>query len=305
MPQWAGSCWYYLRYLDPTNDDALVDPEVERYWMVGTVRLAAASTSTSAAPSTRCCTSSTRASGTRCCSTSATCRRPSRSTASSTRARSPRPRTRRARHRTSRRARSRSATARGSHDGAEVVRHDGKMGKSLKNAVTPDDIYRDYGADTLRLYEMFMGPLDASRPWSTPTSSACTGSSSGSGATSSTRTPASCTSSDVPADDETRRLLHRTIDAVARRHGDARVQHRDRRADRAEQPADAGRAASRGARRDEVVRAMVLMLAPLTPHVAEELWERLGETGVARVRADFPSPIPRCSSTTTSRSRCR
>ena len=40
----------------------------------------------------------------------------------------------------------------------------GKMGKSLKNAVTPDDIYRDYGADTLRLYEMFMGPLDASRP---------------------------------------------------------------------------------------------------------------------------------------------
>ena len=33
MPQWAGSCWYYLRYLDPTNEDALVDPEVERYWM--------------------------------------------------------------------------------------------------------------------------------------------------------------------------------------------------------------------------------------------------------------------------------
>ena len=43
----------------------------------------------------------------------------------------------------------------------------GKMGKSLKNTVAPDDIYRDYGADTLRLYEMFMGPLDASRPWST------------------------------------------------------------------------------------------------------------------------------------------
>ena len=41
------------------------------------------------------------------------------------------------------------------------------MGKSLKNAVTPEDIYRDYGADTLRLYEMSTGPLDASRPWST------------------------------------------------------------------------------------------------------------------------------------------
>jgi leucyl-tRNA synthetase len=52
-------------------------------------------------------------------------------------------------------------------DGVPVQREFGKMGKSLKNAVAPDDIYRDYGADTLRLYEMFMGPLDASRPWST------------------------------------------------------------------------------------------------------------------------------------------
>ena len=41
------------------------------------------------------------------------------------------------------------------------------MGKSRKNTVAPDDIYADYGADTLRLYEMFMGPLDASRPWNT------------------------------------------------------------------------------------------------------------------------------------------
>ena len=51
--------------------------------------------------------------------------------------------------------------------GEPVTREFGKMGKSLRNVVTPDDIYRDYGADTLRLYEMFMGPLDASRPWST------------------------------------------------------------------------------------------------------------------------------------------
>ena len=98
------------------------------------------------------------------------------------------------------------------HDGVEVVRHDGKMGKSLKNVVTPDDIYRDYGADTLRLYEMFMGPLDASRPWSTQDIVGVhrflqrfwrnvvdedTG---------------ELHVVDVPADDETRRLLHRTID---------------------------------------------------------------------------------------------
>ncbi len=52
-------------------------------------------------------------------------------------------------------------------DGVPVHRELGKMGKSLKNAVTPDDVFRDYGADTLRLYEMATGPLDASRPWNT------------------------------------------------------------------------------------------------------------------------------------------
>ena len=166
MPQWAGSCWYYLRYLDPTNENELVDPAVERYWMGDGDT--AASTSTSAAPSTRCCTCSTRASGTRCCSTSATCRRPSRSTACSTRADHRRRVHRRARRRTSRPPRSRSATASVlPRRRRRSLRHDGKMGKSLKNAVAPDDIYRDYGADTLRLYEMFMGPLDASRPWNT------------------------------------------------------------------------------------------------------------------------------------------
>src|SRR5262249_21827809 len=100
------------------------------------------------------------------------------------------------------------------HDGKAVERHDGKMGKSLKNAVTPDDMYRDYGADTLRLYEMFMGPLDASRPWSTADIVGVhrflqrlwrnlvdeeTG---------------VLHVSERPADAATRSLLHRTIDAV-------------------------------------------------------------------------------------------
>ena len=53
------------------------------------------------------------------------------------------------------------------HDGEPVTRRAGKMGKSLKNSVTPDDMYVRYGADTLRLYEMAMGPLDADRPWHT------------------------------------------------------------------------------------------------------------------------------------------
>ncbi len=172
------------------------------------------------------------------------------------------------------------------HDGVEVVRHDGKMGKSLKNAVAPDDIYRDYGADTLRLYEMFTGPLDSSRPWSTQDIVGVhkflqrfwrnavdedTGELHVSGA---------------PADDETRRLLHMTIAAVGTDMAKlefntaiAALMELNNRLTRVGQ--------EQGSAPREVVRAMVLMLAPLTPHVAEELWERLGEPG-ALAFADFP-----------------
>lgn len=87
MPNWAGSCWYELRYLDPNNSEALVDPAIEQYWMgPREVLRTAASTCTWAAPSTRCCTCCTRASGRRCCSTWATSPRRSRSTSCSTRA---------------------------------------------------------------------------------------------------------------------------------------------------------------------------------------------------------------------------
>ena len=126
-------------------------------------------------------------------------------------------------------------------DDQPVNREYGKMGKSLKNVVTPDDMYRDYGADTLRLYEMFMGPLDASRPWSTADVAGVhrflqrlwrnvvdedTG---------------AVHVDDEPADDETRRVLHRTIAAVGADMARAEVQHRDRATVRVQQPAHAGR----------------------------------------------------------------
>ena len=88
MPQWAGSCWYELRYLDPTNEDRLVDPD-DRALLDGPPAEAprpVASTSTSAASSTPCCTCSTPASGTRCSTTWASCPPRSRSTGCSTRA---------------------------------------------------------------------------------------------------------------------------------------------------------------------------------------------------------------------------
>ena len=97
------------------------------------------------------------------------------------------------------------------------------MGKSLRNAVTPDDMYESYGADTLRLYEMFTGPLDQSRPWDTKAVVGVyrllqriwrnvidedTG-------------EATRVSRRAAPDDDTLRALHRTIAAVRERHGAA------------------------------------------------------------------------------------
>ena len=127
----------------------------------------AVSICTSAASSRRCCTCCTRGSGRRCCSTWATSRPPSRSRGCSTRATSRPRRTSTSAASTCRRPRWWRARAGFSYEGRPVTREFGKMGKSLKNSVTPDEMYAEYGADTLRLYEMFSGPLEQSRPWDT------------------------------------------------------------------------------------------------------------------------------------------
>jgi leucyl-tRNA synthetase len=164
------------------------------------------------------------------------------------------------------------------------------MGKSLKNAVAPDDIYRDYGADTLRLYEMFMGPLDASRPWNTSDIVGVhrflqrlwrnlvdedTG---------------EVRVSDAPADDETRRLLHKTMAAVghdlANLHFNTAVARLFELNNRLTQVVQQGSTAPA-----EVARAMVLMVAPLAPHIAEELWARLGHQSTLAYEP-FPEADP-------------
>ncbi len=161
------------------------------------------------------------------------------------------------------------------YDEQPVERHDGKMGKSLKNAVTPDDIYRDYGADTLRLYEMFMGPLDASRPWNTRDITGVHRLLRRFWANVVDEESGALRVTDAPADEETQRLLHRTVDKVRADMGTlefntaiAKLFELNNRltevvADTGESPRD-------------VVETMTLMLAPLAPHIAEEVWARLG-----------------------------
>lgn len=158
----------------------------------------------------------------------------------------------------------------------EVFQEFGKIGKSLKNSISPDEICDDYGADTLRVYEMSMGPLEASRPWATKDVV---------GAhrflqrvwrlvvdeqTGDTRVV------DGPAQQlatDTLRALHRTIAGVAEDY--AALRNNTAAAKLIEYTNHLTKE-----HRDAVPRAavepLVLMLAPLAPHMAEELWLRLG-----------------------------
>ena len=165
------------------------------------------------------------------------------------------------------------------------------MGKSLRNAVSPDAIGAEYGTDTLRLYEMAMGPLDADRPWSGRDIIGVhrflqklwrnlvdeeTGES---------------RVVDVPAGEGLRRVLHRTIagvradmDGLRFNTAVAKLTECNNALTRELAMSGDGSRAPR-----EVAEALVAMLAPLAPHVAEELWSRLGHADSV-VWAAFPEP---------------
>ena len=173
MPQWAGSCWYELRYLDPTNEDRFVDAEVERYWMGprGERRprrrrpVRRRRRARRAAPAVRAVLAQGAVRpGPRVSSEEPYRRLFNQGYIQAVRLH------RRARHRTCRpRRSSRAATAvlhvRTAQPVAPGVREDGQEPEERRS--TPDEMYERYGADTLRLYEMSMGPLDVSRPWET------------------------------------------------------------------------------------------------------------------------------------------
>lgn len=279
MPQWAGSCWYYLRYLDPTNDEQFVDPEIERYWMgsgedveriggadlyIGGVEHAVLHLLyarfwhkilfdlghvSTPEPFQRLYNQGyiladafTNANGRYVPAAEVT------------------------------------ATENGFvYQGEPVSRIHGKMGKSLKNAVAPDDIYDSYGADTLRMYEMAMGPLDLDRPWQQDDIVGVfrllqrlwrnivdeqTG-------------QLRISSDDLPRTEPLFEVLHRTIDAVDRLYTELRYNVAVARI------TELNNALSRyvqqhGASPSQVAQALVLMVFPLAPHVASELWEKMG-----------------------------
>ena len=106
-----------------------------------------------------------------------------------------------------------------------MTRHAGKMGKSLKNAVSPDDIYEAYGADTLRMYEMAMWPWTSTVPGGLTTSWACSASCSSSARNVIDETTGQAHVSEAVErgkDEPLYRLLHQTIDAVGSQYGELR-----------------------------------------------------------------------------------
>jgi leucyl-tRNA synthetase len=175
------------------------------------------------------------------------------------------------------------------HNGVEVRQEFGKIGKSLKNVVNPDEFIHDYGADTFRLFEMFGGPLDQSRPWE---AKAIVGPyrllqrvwrvviDEHTGATH---------VSDDAVPDELNRLLHKTIAAVREGYETLRFNTSIARITELNNAITA--AYPHGGAPRALAEPLVLMLAPLAPHIAEELWARLGH-GEDVAHAAFPVADP-------------
>ena len=298
MPQWAGSCWYHLRYLDPTNEQQMVDPEVDRYWMLppgtgsGAGRGSAASGEAAARPAgdggvdlyvggvehavlhllySRFWQKILYDLGH--VSTNEPYKRlynqgyiladaftdsrglyvPAAEV-------------------------EQTPDGKAFYRGEEVQRRSGKMGKSLKNSVSPDDIYAAYGADTLRLYEMSTGPLDANRPWQTDDIVGVYRFLQRLWRNIINEETGELAVEDRPLDDDTTRRLHKTIMVVRRDFGELRFNTAIARL--MELNTHAARLVADGR---PIPRALaeplVLMVAPLAPHIAEELWSRMGHAG--------------------------
>ena len=162
MPQWGGSCWYYLRYIDPKNDKAFVDPVKEKYWMPVDLYIGGTEHAvlhllyarfwhkvlfdlglvSTPEPFARLVNQGMI--------TSFAYQKPNKSLVPADQVIEKEP-----------------GVFVDKESGEVLERVIAKMSKSLKNVINPDEVIAQYGADTMRMYEMFMGPLQVSKPWST------------------------------------------------------------------------------------------------------------------------------------------
>ena len=265
MPQWAGSCWYYLRYIDNKNDKRFVGAEAERYWTTGCVSQLSALNSQLPHGGVDLYVGGTEHA---------------------------------VLHLLYARFWHKVLFDLGHVSTPEpfqrlvnqglILGEDGqKMSKSRGNVVNPDDVIKEYGADALRLYEMFMGPLEATKPWSM------------SGVEGVFRFLArvwrlvmdenkdgewlpSAALQDIPMDKATAKVVHATIKKIGED-----IEALSFNTAISQMMVCTNALTSANPRSREAVRLLVTILGPFAPHLAEELWERTGGTGLA---ADQPWP---------------
>ena len=161
------------------------------------------------------------------------------------------------------------------HDGEPVVREYGKMGKSLKNIVTPDEMYDEFGADTFRLYEMSTGPLDASRPWNTRDVVGMQRFLQRLWRNMVDEETNELHVVDEPAPLELSRALHRCIQGVQQDMENLRFNTAISKLIELNNALTIHVNAT-GSTPREVAEPLTQMLSPLCPHIAEELWSKLG-----------------------------
>ncbi len=283
MPQWAGSCWYYLRFLDPKNDRVFVDEAAEKYWMPVDIYVGGAEHAVLHLLYARFWHKVLFDIG------AVSTKEPFGKLFNQGMIL----------------AYSYRDAAGRFYEPGEVVERDGKwfagehemtrqvekMSKSRFNVVNPDEVVDAFGADSMRLYEMFMGPLDVAKPWQM------------SGVNGVRRFldrawRIVCDEDDAlhplvtdtapPAD--LLRLRHRTAIAVTE---DIEALRFNTAIARLMEMANGLTAAS--VRPREVVETFVKLLAPFAPHLAEELWGKLGHEGTLAFVAwpDFDADLAR------------
>ncbi|HZJ88152.1 MAG TPA: leucine--tRNA ligase, partial [Sphaerochaeta sp.] len=264
MPQWAGSCWYYLRYIDPHNQEEFVCAEKERYWMPVDLYVGGAEHAvlhllyarfwhkvlfdlglvSTSEPFTRLINQGMI--------TSYAFQRKDKTLVPSDLVDEV------------------SAEKYIEREtGEELERVVAKMSKSLKNVINPDDIIAEYGADSMRMYEMFMGPLEVSKPWSTQ------------GLVGVYRfldrlwrLYAERPIVDEAPSEELLRLLHKTIKKVSEDTANLEFNTAI-----AQMMIMLNELYKEEILPREIAETFVLLLAPYVPHLAEELHERLGHSG--------------------------
>ena len=300
MPNWAGSCWYELRYLDPANNDTLVDPDVEKYWMGKQANTVVGAPGGAIDPGG----ADLYVGGVEHAVLHLLYSRfwhkvlfdlgyvsseePFRKLFNQGYIQAYFFRDDRGQAVPAAEVVEHNGPGEVSYTwkGEQVSREYGKMGKSLKNVVTPDEMFEAYGADTFRVYEMSMGPLDLSRPWETRAVVGAQRFLQRLWRNVIDEVSGEVTVTNDAPDPATKRLLHKTIDALRTDFEGLRFNTAIARLIELNNALTKLPAVPR-----EVAEALVVMTAPVAPHVAEELWAKLGHPESLTFE-DFPTADP-------------